>query len=186
MQTELEHSSIYGPLNYLMDQGFEVSFESLMPDGKVDLENLKSLMREDTILVSINAVNSELGIVQPIEKIVEIIKEFPKCHFHVDMTQMIGKRKVDCSDIDLVSFSAHKFYGLKGIGVLIKKEKVELEPLIHGGKSTTKYRSGTRIDIRRRISYGYRETFVKWYNLFTITLFKYIAVFNLDTVIGAF
>ena len=126
-----------------MDQGFEVSFVSLMPDGKVDLENLKSLMREDTILVSINAVNSELGIVQPIEKIVEIIKEFPKCHFHVDMTQMIGKRKVDCSDIDLVSFSAHKFYGLKGIGVLIKKEKVELEPLIHGGKSTTKYRSGT-------------------------------------------
>ncbi len=141
--TELEHSSIYGPLNYLMNQGFEISFVPLNSDGKVNLEKLKSLIREDTILVSINAVNSELGIIQPIEEIATILKGYPKCYFHVDMTQMIGKIKVDCSKIDLVSFSAHKFYGLKGIGVLIKKEKVELEPIIHGGKSTTKYRSGT-------------------------------------------
>lgn len=141
--TELEHSSIYGPLNYLIDQGFEVSFVELEKDGTVNLEHLKSLLREDTILVTINAVNSELGIAQPVEKIASLLKKYPKCYFHVDMTQSIGKIKLDLSNIDLISFSAHKFYGLKGIGALIKKSKIELEPLIHGGKSTTKYRSGT-------------------------------------------
>lgn len=141
--TELEHSSIYGPLNFLVEQGFEVSFINLKEDGTIDLNHFKSLLREDTILVSVNAVNSELGIIQPISEIGEILANYPKCYFHVDMTQLIGKRKVSCENIDLISFSAHKFYGLKGIGVLIKKEKIELEPIIHGGKSTTKYRSGT-------------------------------------------
>ncbi len=141
--TELEHSSIYGPLNFLVGQGFEISFINLKEDGTVDLNHLKSLLREDTILVTVNAVNSELGIVQPISEIGELLKNYPKCYFHVDMTQLVGKRKVNCENIDLISFSAHKFYGLKGIGGLIKKEKVELEPIIHGGKSTTKYRSGT-------------------------------------------
>lgn len=141
--TELEHSSIYGPLNYLMDNGFEVSFVELNEDGTVNLEHLKKLMREDTILVSINAVNSELGIIQPIDKIGKFLKKYPKCYFHVDMTQLIGKKNFSCENVDLFSFSAHKFYGLKGIGVLVKKEKIELEPIVHGGKSTTKYRSGT-------------------------------------------
>lgn len=141
--TELEHSSIYGPLNYLMDNGFEVSFVELNEDGTVNLEHLKKLMREDTILVSINAVNSELGIIQPIDEIGKFLKKYPKCYFHVDMTQLIGKKNFSCENVDLFSFSAHKFYGLKGIGVLVKKEKIELEPIVHGGKSTTKYRSGT-------------------------------------------
>ena len=141
--TELEHSSVYGPIHYLVDQGFEVSFVKLLEDGTVDLEDLKKLLREDTILVSINAVNSELGIIQPIDEIGKLLKNYPKCYFHVDMTQLVGKKKASCENIDLISFSAHKFYGLKGIGVLIKKEKIELEPIIHGGKSTTKYRSGT-------------------------------------------
>lgn len=141
--TELEHSSIYGPLNYLMDNGFEVSFVELNEDGTVNLEHLKKLMRDDTILVSINAVNSELGIIQPIDKIGKFLKKYPKCYFHVDMTQLIGKKNFSCENVDLFSFSAHKFYGLKGIGVLVKKEKIELEPIVHGGKSTTKYRSGT-------------------------------------------
>ncbi len=141
--TALEHSSVYGPLNYLADQGFEISFVNLKEDGTVDLNHLKQLLREDTILVSINAVNSEVGILQPLKEIGTLLINYPKCYFHVDMTQLVGKKSVDCNNIDLISFSAHKFYGLKGIGVLIKKEKVELEPIIHGGKSTTKYRSGT-------------------------------------------
>lgn len=141
--TELEHSSIYGPLEFLKKQGFEISYVKLNQEGMVDIEDLKALMREDTILVTINAVNSELGIVQPVNEIGSQLKKWPKCFFHVDMTQAIGKIEVDCQNIDLISFSAHKFYGMKGIGILIKKEKVELEPLIHGGKSTTKYRSGT-------------------------------------------
>lgn len=141
--TKLEHSSIYGPLNYLVDKGYEVSYVNLDNNGHIDLEHLQSLIREDTILVTINAVNSELGIVQPIDKIGQILKNFPKCYFHVDLTQAMGKVKISLDNVDMASFSAHKFYGLKGIGALIKKKRIVIEPLIHGGKSTTTYRSGT-------------------------------------------
>ena len=141
--TELEHSSIYGPIDYLKGHGYSVDYVKLDSNGLVDLEDLKRLIKDDTVLVSICAVNSEIGILQPLKEIANIVKEYPKCFFHSDMTQAIGKVKVEISDIDLVSFSAHKFFGIKGIGVLIKKEKIEIEPLIHGGKSTTIYRSGT-------------------------------------------
>ena len=141
--TSLEHSSIYGPINYLIDQGFEVSFVKLDENGLVDIDNLKELIRDDTILVSINAVNSEIGIRQPIEEIGELLSLYPKIYFHADLTQIIGKANIDTSNIDLFSFTAHKFYGLKGIGCLVKKDKIIIEPMIHGGKSTTIYRSGT-------------------------------------------
>ena len=141
--TSLEHSSIYGPLDYLIDNGYSVDFVKLDSNGQVDLEDLKNLIREDTILVSICAVNSEIGILQPIDEISKIVENYPKCVFHCDMTQAVGKIQVNINNIDLVSFSAHKFFGIIGIGVLIKKEKIELTPLIHGGKSTTVYRSGT-------------------------------------------
>lgn len=141
--TSLEHSSIYGPIDYLINNGYSVDFVKLDEFGQVDLEDLENLITDETTLVSINAVNSEIGILQPIKEINKIVKKHPKCFFHCDMTQAIGKIKIDISDIDLVSFSAHKFFGIKGIGVLVKKEKIELEPLIHGGKSTTVYRSGT-------------------------------------------
>lgn len=143
--TAFEHSSIYGPLNYLQKEGYEVDFVNTNEFGIVDLEHLKSLIKDDTILVSIGAVNSEIGVIQPIEEIGKIIKEYPKCFFHVDMTQAIGKINISFENVDLASFSAHKIYGIKGIGVLIKKDKIELEPLIHGGKSTTIYRSGTPV-----------------------------------------
>ena len=141
--TELEHSSIYGPINYLVDNGYEVDFVKLNSNGTVNLENLESLIRDDTILVSISAVNSEIGIKQPLSEISKILSKHPKCFFHSDMTQAVGKIDVDMSCVDLASFSAHKFFGIKGIGVLIKKEKIELTPIIHGGKSTSIYRSGT-------------------------------------------
>ena len=141
--TFLEHSSVIGPLNYLTKLGFEVDFVKIKDDGQVDLEHLRSLMRDDTILVSICAVDSEIGLRQPIKEIRNILNDYPKCFLHVDCTQAIGKIEIDFSDIDLASISAHKIYGLKGIGMLVKKEKVLLEPLIHGGKSTTVYRSGT-------------------------------------------
>jgi len=141
--TFLEHSSIVGPLNYLTSQGYEVDFVKIKDDGTVDIDNLKELLRDDTILVSICAVDSEIGLKQPIKEIGDILKEYPKCIFHVDCTQAIGKIDIDFSNIDLASISAHKFFGLKGIGLLIKKENIVIEPLIHGGKSTTSFRSGT-------------------------------------------
>lgn len=141
--TNLEHSSIIGPLNYLSKLGFEVDFVNITKEGLVDINHLKKLLRNDTILVSICAVDSEIGLKQPIDEIGKLLKNYPKCFFHVDCTQAIGKINIDFTNIDLASLSAHKFYGIKGIGVLIKKEKIVLEPLIHGGKSTTAYRSGT-------------------------------------------
>ncbi len=143
ISTELEHSSIIGPLNYLMAQGYEVDFVSLKENGEIDLKELENLIRDDTILVSISSVNSEIGIRQPIAKISEIVKKHPKCLFHSDMTQSVGKENIDLSLVDLASFSAQKFYGMKGIGILYKRENLNIEPLIHGGKSTTIYRSGT-------------------------------------------
>lgn len=141
--TYLEHSSVIGPLNYLTKLGFEVDFVKINDDGLVDLEHLKQLMRDDTILVSICAVDSEIGLKQNINDIAKIVKDYPKCFFHVDCTQAIGKINIDFSNIDLASISAHKFYGIKGIGILIKKENIIIDPLIHGGKSTTPFRSGT-------------------------------------------
>ncbi len=140
--TELEHSSIYGPLNYMANNGFEIDFVPLK-NGIVDMDALKEMITDKTILVSISAVNSETGIRQPIEEIGMLLKEYPKVIFHSDMTQAIGKINISLENVDMASFSAHKFFGIKGIGVLVKKENIRLEPIIHGGKSTTIYRSGT-------------------------------------------
>jgi len=141
--TNFEHTSVMGPLNILAEDGYEIDIVNILRDGQVDLENLRELLREDTILVSIPYVDSEVGIRQPITEIGNIIKEYPNCFFFTDATQAVGKIDVDTSNIDLMTISPHKFYGLTGIGILIKKENVQLVPLIHGGKSTTIYRSGT-------------------------------------------
>ena len=141
--TKLEHSSITETVKYLTENGFVVDYVNILENGEVDLEHLKQLINDNTLLVSICAVDSELGIKQPIEKISHIVKCYPKCYFHVDCTQAIGKINIDLSKVDLASISAHKIYGFKGIGLLYKKENIEIEPLIHGGKSTTIYRSGT-------------------------------------------
>lgn len=141
--TYLEHSSIIAPLNYLTSLGFSVDFVKINDDGLVDIDDLKRLLRDDTILVSICMVDSEIGLKQPIDEISDILKQYPKCYFHVDITQALGKIPVDLTKVDLASASAHKIFGMKGIGLLYKKENIGIEPLIHGGKSTTVYRSGT-------------------------------------------
>ena len=141
--TPLEHSSVVSPLNYLAQNGFTIDIVELNSDGTINIEHLKSLMTDETLIVSVSAVDSEIGIKQDINSINKILKDYPKCFFHVDATQAIGKVNIDFNDIDLISFSAHKFYGPKGIGVLLKKDSIVIEPLIHGGKSTSIYRSGT-------------------------------------------
>lgn len=141
--TNLEHSSVIAPLNYLTKEGFTIDYVKIKDNGLVDIDNLKELLTDETILVSISIVDSEIGLRQNIDEIGKLLKEYPKCIFHVDCTQGIGKINIDFTNIDLASISAHKFYGLKGIGLLIKKENIVIEPLIHGGKSTTIYRSGT-------------------------------------------
>ena len=141
--TDYEHSSIYEPLEFLKKNGYTIEIAKTDENGIVLLDELEKIITDDTILVSIASVNSEIGIRQPVEEIAKIINKYPKCLFHVDATQSIGKDIIDFSNIDFISLSAHKFYGIKGIGLLIKKKNIEIEPLIHGGKSTTVYRSGT-------------------------------------------
>ena len=139
--TNLEHSSINEPLKYLEKKGFIIKYAPLT-NGIVDINELEKML-DDTVLVTISMVNSETGIRQPIEKIGKMLKKYPKILFHTDITQAAGKIKFDLSDIDFASFSAHKFFGIKGIGCLYKKQNINITPLIHGGKSTTIYRSGT-------------------------------------------
>lgn len=143
ISTKLEHSSIITPLGYLQKKGYKVSFVDLNPDGSINIDHLKELLKEDTSLVSIGYVSSELGIFQPINEIGELLKKYPNTYFHSDITQAVGKINIDLTNVDLASFSGHKFYCFKGIGGLIKKNNVPLVPLIHGGRSVTNYRSGT-------------------------------------------
>jgi len=139
----MEHSSVSGTLTFLQEQGYEIELVNILPDGTIDLPDLMSLLREDTILVTTCAVESEIGIQQPLKEIADILKGYPNCKFHVDATQAIGKVPFDFSCGDTISFAPHKFFGLNGCGVLIKKENLVIDPLLHGGASTTIYRSGT-------------------------------------------
>lgn len=139
----LEHSSVLETCKYLEEKDFVIDYVNVREDGLIDLEHLKSLINDKTILVSIAMVDSEIGIKQNIEEISKIVRKYPKCYFHVDATQAIGKVKVDFSIVDFLSMSGHKIFGMKGIGLLLKKENIVIDNLIHGGKSSTDYRSGT-------------------------------------------
>ena len=141
----LEHSSVVAPVNYLVSKGFDVTVIGVTRDGTIDLAELKKSITDKTILVSICAVDSELGTIQPINEIASIVKEYPNCIFHTDATQAIGKVNIDYSNVDFITFAPHKFFGLNGFGALINKNNNKLIPLIHGGKSTTIYRSGTPV-----------------------------------------
>ena len=143
ISTKLEHSSVIETLKYLETKGYIIDYVKLDKEGRVDLNDLDYLLDDDTCLVTICEVNSEIGIIQDVNEIGKIIKKYPRCVFHVDGTQAIGKKEINLDNIDLYSFSGHKIYGLDGVGCLIKKEYLKLVPQIHGGKSQTIYRSGT-------------------------------------------
>ncbi len=141
----IEHSSVYNTCIQLRDVfGFDVDFISVDCHGRLDLNELEEKIREDTILVSIMYVNNEVGVVNPIRDIKNIIdKKNKKTKFHVDMVQALGKLPIDLSIVDLASFSAHKIYGLKGSGLLYKNESTTLLPLVNGGQQEFGLRGGT-------------------------------------------
>ena len=131
--SKLEHPSIYVICDYLKSIGFEISYVKNDSDGLIDFDDLKKLIREDTILVSISAVNSEIGIRQPLKMIRQIIKkENIGTVFHSDMTQAIGKVSVNMRDTDLASVSGQKIFGPKGIGFLYKSSMIKVTPLLYG------------------------------------------------------
>ncbi|MBO4347192.1 MAG: cysteine desulfurase [Lachnospiraceae bacterium] len=142
----IEHAAILQTAEYLKEEGYEISYLSTDENGTVDLEELGSLVREDTILVSIMAVNNEIGTVQPIEEISKIIKRRnPNVIFHVDAVQGYGKVKIipGKMGIDLMSVSGHKIHGPKGVGFLYVSYKVKIKPIIFGGGQQKALRSGT-------------------------------------------
>lgn len=143
--TSVEHSSVYNTCLQLRDVfGYEVDFVNVNSKGELDLKQLESLIRPDTILVSMMYVNNEVGLVFPIEEVRKIInKTNPKVKFHVDMVQALGKLPIDLSIVDLASFSAHKIFGLKGSGLLFKRESTTLVSLVTGGQQEFGLRGGT-------------------------------------------
>lgn len=142
--SKLEHADVYDICDYLKSIGFEISYVSSNADGLVDFEELKRLIRPDTILVSIAAVNSELGIRQPLKMIRQIIKkENPNTLFHSDMTQAVGKISVSLLDTDLATISSHKIYGPKGIAMLYKNSTVKIKPIIYGSGQSNDLKPGT-------------------------------------------
>lgn len=142
----VEHPAVTETAEQLVELGFELSYAPVDKEGRVKVEELQKLIRKETILVSVMAVNNEVGTIQPIKEISEVLAEFPKIHFHVDAVQAIGK--VNYSEwltdrVDFATFSAHKFHGPRGIGFMYWKQGKRLAPLLTGGGQENNQRSGT-------------------------------------------
>ncbi len=144
--TSIEHASVTNPFIWLSENGFEVTYLGVDEYGQIRLDELKSAIRPDTILVSIMQVNNEIGALQPIEEAGKVIKAAnAKCLFHVDAIQSYGKMQIHPkkANIDMLSVSGHKIHGPKGSGFLFIKDKTKVKPLIHGGGQQKGMRSGT-------------------------------------------
>ena len=141
----IEHPAVKESALWLKSQGFEVDIAPVDEKGFVDVKALASLIRPDTTLVSIMAVNNEIGSIQPIQAISELLADKPTISFHVDAVQTMGKVEIypERMGIDLLSFSGHKFHAPKGIGVLYKRDGVRLARIITGGNQEGKRRPGT-------------------------------------------
>ena len=146
ISTAVEHPSVYNPLTYLEELGFEITFLPVDHNGHISLQQLEESIRPDTILVSVMYVNNEVGAVEPIEEISRIIKaKNPSVIFHVDAIQAYGKYVIrpKKQGIDLLSVSGHKIHGPKGVGFLYIRSGVKIKPLIYGGGQQNNLRSGT-------------------------------------------
>ncbi len=141
--SELEHPSVINVAEAMKDEGFNVRYIRTLPDGTVDMRHFAELLDDDVVFVTVMAVNNIVGSIQPIEEICEALRQYPRVHFHVDATQAVGKIRMDYSEVDSISISAHKFHGVKGIGALMVKEVKTLSAITYGGGHEGNIRSGT-------------------------------------------
>jgi hypothetical protein len=144
--TSIEHASVENPMEFLKEQGFEITYLSVDENGIISLEELEEAVTEQTILVSMMQVNNEIGAIEPVAEAVELIKKKnPDTLIHVDAIQSYGKMYIYPKKlgIDMLSVSGHKIHGPKGSGFLWVKEKTKLKPLILGGGQQKGMRSGT-------------------------------------------
>ena len=142
--SKLEHKSILDLMKYLASIGYNVEYVNILSNGMIDLNDFELKLSDDTILVSICGVNSEVGFIQPLDEIRKILdKKGVRCFFHSDLTQALGKIKIDLSSVDMASFSSHKIYAPIGCGILYKKRTIQINKLIYGSSSNCAYRGGT-------------------------------------------
>ena len=152
--SSIEHASVLETVRQLNKEfGFEVTYLPVDEHGTINIEQLINSITDKTILVSIMAVNNEIGVINDIENIAKLLKSYPKIAFHVDATQAIGKVNLKYNDVDLFTYSGHKIHGLKGTGALIKKKNLELLPINSGGGQEDNFRSGTN-DVAGCVSLG--------------------------------
>ena len=123
-----EHPSVLNAFKALEKYGYEITILPVNKKGILEVNSLKAAIKDNTILVSVMAVNNEIGAINPIGEIGELLKNYPKIAFHVDMTQAIGKVNIPLENVDMFSFAGHKIHGLLGSGALIKEKKIILEP----------------------------------------------------------
>ena len=144
LYSPIEHPSVLAPIAQLSERfGFEAIPLAVDQDGVISLQDLEAKMDKDVILVSVMGVNNETGTIEPIDEIARIVRRFPKAFLHSDLTQAIGKIDMPLQDIDLFSFSAHKFGGMKGSGALVCKKTMRFLPLLSGGEQEKGLRAGT-------------------------------------------
>ena len=141
--TAVEHPSVLNAFKALEKYGYEVTILPVNKNGAIEVNSLKEAIKDNTILVSVMSVNNETGAINPIKEVGELLKNYPKIAFHVDMTQAIGKVDIPLENIDMFSFSGHKIHALLGSGALIKEKKIVLEPIANGGGQENNLRSGT-------------------------------------------
>ena len=143
--TKIEHPSVIQTCKQLERFGFEVTYLDVDSKGIVSIEQLKESLRKDTILVSVMAVNNEVGAVQPIAEIAKVLEEYPSIHFHVDCVQAVERASqlLSIGRIDLLSLSAHKFHGPRGVGIMYKKFGRKIQALLTGGGQEKGERSTT-------------------------------------------
>ncbi|WP_239719501.1 MULTISPECIES: cysteine desulfurase family protein [unclassified Mammaliicoccus] len=143
LTTKIEHPSVLETMRALEEQGFNLQYINTLVNGKLDITSLKKLLNDDVVLVTCMHVNNIMGQIQPIEEISNILKDYPKVHFHVDGVQGFGKVNLNINLVDSYSLSAHKFHGLKGSGILAFKQAKTIQPIIFGGGQEYGIRSGT-------------------------------------------
>ncbi|WP_019776578.1 cysteine desulfurase family protein [Streptococcus sobrinus] len=144
--SDIEHPAVKESAKWLAEQGFEISFAPVDERGFLDVQALADLLRSDTILVSVMAVNNEIGSIQPIQAISELLADKPTISFHVDAVQAIGKVPTSSyltDRVDFASFSGHKFHAVRGVGFLYKKTGKRINPLLTGGGQEKDLRSTT-------------------------------------------